>query len=294
MFQSIVVTLVKHRASFASFRGRLCYERAPPSRVTGAPPSHLWTFVPPLNRWIPLLIMSFTGHHSGSKKTDITTSSSASNMSTASSTPLPSSLAHLARYMLLTILFNRLLVSLALGVNSSQFISSSKLSSVLVCQSPRRTPSAHASRRLAFLTAELAIYVRYGFCVPLVTILCEGSSPRVCPSSEVRPKSVSDTLNHVYIHTMLFLLYSPGLSTKSSSNFYSSHFLQLSSYYFSPCTPHFLLVVLGAHSVTLSRFRTPSFRPCTCCVALLSHRHRILLCHQRNVTSYLPSFAGKM
>ena len=41
MFLSIVVTLVKHRASFASFRDCLCYERAPSSRVAGAPSSHL-------------------------------------------------------------------------------------------------------------------------------------------------------------------------------------------------------------------------------------------------------------
>ena len=121
---------------------------------------------------------------------------------------IPSGSAHLPRYTLLTTLFNRLSVSPALGVNSSQLVSSSKHSSVLVCQSPRRTPSAHGTRRLAFLTAKLAIYVLYGFCVYLVTILCEGSSPRV---SEVRSKSVSDTLNHVYIHTMLFPLYSPRL-----------------------------------------------------------------------------------
>jgi len=183
-------------------------------------------------------------------------------------------------------------VSPALGVNSSQFVSSSKLSSVLACQSLRRTPSAHSTRGLAFLTAERAIYVRDGFCVPLVTILSEGSSPRVCPSSEVRPKSVSDTLSHVYIHTMLFPLYSPRLNPHRTftvvTSFNYHHVLsllpRLTSYSSS-----------WGHTLQLS----PLFGPLRFSRYLL-HRPSITPTSNTFVpptqcsTSYLPSFAGEM
>ena len=53
--------------------------------------------------------------------------------------------------------------SLALDVNSSLFVASSKLSSVLLCRSPLRSPNAHDTRRLALLPPELVICPRYGF-----------------------------------------------------------------------------------------------------------------------------------
>jgi hypothetical protein len=52
---------------------------------------------------------------------------------------------------------------LSLDVNSSRFISSSGLSSAFVCRSPRRTPNAHGTSRLALLPAELATCLRHRF-----------------------------------------------------------------------------------------------------------------------------------
>jgi len=97
------------------------------------------------------------------------------------------------------------------------FVTSSKLSSVLVYRSLRRTLSVHGTRRPALLRLQnlpcACDGVSPGSCASLGAMPCEAFPLGICTSSGVKPNSVSDFLPCIFIRKMLIPVHSLRLSS---------------------------------------------------------------------------------